>query len=60
MSEFRRDLVERVFIILDRDDDGLVDINDMKAVYNAKRHPDVMNGKKSADACLIEFLETFE
>jgi len=60
MNEFRRDLVERVFIILDRDNDGLIDISDMKAVYNARRHPDVMHGKKSEEATLNEFLDTFQ
>jgi Ca2+-binding EF-hand superfamily protein len=42
LNDFRRDLVERVFIILDRDDDGVVDIQDIKYTFNAKRHPDVM------------------
>jgi len=30
LNDYRRDLVERVFIILDRDDDGLVDATDIK------------------------------
>lgn len=60
MNEFRRDLVERVFIILDADDDGIVDINDIKLFYNAARHPEVMQGKKSEAASLSEFLESFE
>ena len=50
LNEFRRDLVERVFIIMDADDDGLVDINEIKACYNAAKHPEVMQGKKSEAA----------
>jgi calcyphosin len=60
MNEYRRDLVERVFIIMDRDNDGLVVINDLKTGYNAKKHPDVMQGKRSVDAVYQEFVETFE
>ena len=50
MNEFRRDLVERVFIILDRDDDGQLEMSEAKAAYMAKKHPDVMQGKKAEEA----------
>jgi hypothetical protein len=60
LNDFRRDLVERVFIILDKDDDGLVDIKDIKLVYNTKRHPDVMQGKRPEEAVRSEFYESFE
>jgi Ca2+-binding EF-hand superfamily protein len=42
MNDFRRELVERVFIILDKNNDGVIDISDVKKVYNAKKHPDVL------------------
>lgn len=32
----------------------------MRGVYNAKKHPDVIAGKKSEDDILKEFLQTFE
>lgn len=60
MSEYRREMVERVFIILDRNDDGLVDVTDLKAVYNAQKHPDVMQGRRSFEAVNQEFIETFD
>ena len=60
MNDFRRDLVERAFIILDKNNDGYIDSSDIKTIYNAKRHPDVISGKRSEQAVLIEFLETFE
>lgn len=60
MNEERRELVERVFIILDRNNTGIVDFQEMKRAYNAKRHPDVMQGKKSAEAALMEFSDTFD
>lgn len=45
---------------LDKDGNGWVDINDIKGTYNANKHPDVMQGKKTEDQILQEFLETFE
>jgi hypothetical protein len=38
----------------------VIDINDIKGVYNASRHPDVKSGKKTEDEVLGEFIETFE
>ena len=39
---------------------GVVEINDLKGVYNAKQHPDVKSGRKTEDEILAEFLDTFE
>ena len=60
MSNQRKKLVMQAFNKLDKDKSGFVDINDIKGVYNAKRHPDVVSGKKSEEDILMEFLETFE
>ena len=45
---------------MDKDGNGYIDINDIKGVYSAKTHPDVLNGKKTEEQILLEFLETFE
>lgn len=45
---------------MDKDGSGFIDINDIKGVYNAKKHPDVLAGKKTEEQILLEFLETFE
>lgn len=60
MNAFRKALVAQAFNKLDRDNSGILDIEDIRNVYNAKGHPDVRSGKKSEDAILGEFLETFE
>jgi len=60
MNEFRMNLVEQAFTIIDKDGSGEIDINDIKDVYNGKMHPDVKAGKKTEDEVLMEFLETFE
>ena len=35
-------------------------IDDAKAAYNAKRHPDVLQGKRTEQTVLVEFIETLE
>jgi len=60
MNSFRRGLCEKAFRIMDRDKSGVLSIDDIKGVYNAKKHPDVINGKKTEDEILGEFLDTFE
>ena len=60
MTPQRLKLVQLAFKKLDRDGSGIVDINDIRGVYNATKHPDVISGKKKEDQVLNEFLETFE
>jgi len=60
LNEFRKGFIRRAFKKLDKDGNGTLEIADIKGVYNAKKHPDVINGKKTEDDVLLEFLETFE
>lgn len=60
MNNFRKKFVDQAFSKMDADQNGYLDINDIKGVYNAKFHPDVKAGKKTEDDILMEFLETFE
>lgn len=60
MNQFRQGLVKQAFKKIDRDGSGVLDINDIKGVYNASSHPEVRSGKKTEDEILGEFLETFE
>lgn len=32
---------------MDKDKSGFIDINDMRGVYNASKHPDLIAGKKT-------------
>lgn len=60
MGKPRKDIVMKAFAKLDKDGNGWIDINDIKGVYNASKHPDVLQNKKTEDQILQEFLETFE
>jgi Ca2+-binding EF-hand superfamily protein len=60
MNIGRKALVRRAFEKIDRNGNGILELDDIKGVYNAKFHPDVKSGKKSEDEVLSEFLDTFE
>jgi len=47
MSQFRVNIALQAFDKLDKDGNGYVDYNDLKGVYNGKKHPDVIAGKKT-------------
>lgn len=60
MNNFRKKLVQQAFGKLDKDGSGFIELTDIKGVYNASRHPDVIQGKRTEDEVLLEFIETFE
>jgi len=60
MNAFRKALVKLAFEKLDKDGNGHIDIHDIKNVYDASKHPAVIQGKKTIEEILTEFLETFE
>jgi Ca2+-binding EF-hand superfamily protein len=60
MNEFRKGFCMKAFASMDTDKSGVLDIDDIRQRYNAKKHPDVIAGKKTEDEILYEFLDTFE
>jgi hypothetical protein len=45
---------------VDKNGNGIIEVDDIKATYSAKQHPDVKSGKKTEEEVLSEFLDTFE
>ena len=60
MNKMRTQLVEMAFAKLDKTNDNVVTIDDLKGVYNVKAHPDYLNGNKTESQLLKEFLKKFE
>lgn len=60
MNQFRKNICMKAFKKLDLDNSNHVTIDDIKHIYNAKKHPDVISGKKTEDDVLFDFLETFD
>lgn len=60
LTKNRRALVEKAFQKLDANGNGVVEVDDLVGVYNASKHPAVLEGRKTEEQVLGEFLETFE
>ena len=56
----RKLLVQQAYKKLDKNSDGIVNLEDLKGVYNASNHPEVRLGRKTEDEVLCEFLDTLE
>jgi len=56
----RASMVNRCFGVMDKDGSGVIDSRDLKGIYCAKEHPDVIAGKKTEEQVLIEFLNQFD
>ena len=60
MNDFRKSLVNQAFKKLDVNGTGEITFDEMEAKYNAKDHPEVMNGKKTEEEIFKEFIDTFQ
>jgi hypothetical protein len=60
MNDKRKNTVILAYKKLDKDGNGVINIDDIKGRYNAANHPDVKMGKKTEEDVLYEFLDTFE
>ena len=53
-------MIKKIFQFFNKDNNGKVPINEIKILFNPKRHPDVINGKKSESEIYGEFLDIIE
>ena len=60
MNSFRKGIASKAFKLLDKNSDGIITVEDVKEMYSAAKHPDVIARKKTEDDVLTEFLDTFE
>ena len=60
LNSRRKALVRRAFQQLDVDGNGVLEVSDVRQLYSADKHPDVVAGKRTRDEVLQEFLDTFE
>jgi calcyphosin len=70
MNEARKQSVRQAFDILDENKNGLIEYDDIKSIYcfnstfldtySASKNPAVIEGRKTEQEVLEEFLSTFE
>ena len=60
MNDRRRKIVLQAFKMFDKNQNGVIEMDDIRDSYNAKLHPEVKSGKKNEEEVLAEFLDTFE
>ena len=56
----KQSIIQNLFNIFNKDQQGNVLINDIKKLFNPKRHPDVVSGKKSPEEIFGDFLDELE
>ena len=60
MNDRRKRIVKQLFNTFDRDNNDLINLDEVRNTFDPANHPDVKNGKKTEDEVLAEFLDTFE
>ena len=53
-------MVHMAFRVLDKDNSGVIDMDDIVAVYDASRHPEVIAKKKTVDQVLRDFIDQMD
>eukprot|EP00759_Apiculatamorpha_spiralis_P003984 PhF_6_TR12261/c0_g1_i1/m.19429 len=60
MPPCRRDLVLQAYSLLDANCDGNVTMEDIKTLFDASHHPEVISGKRTADSVYEEFCKSWD
>ena len=60
MNDRRKNIVQKVFDNFNKNDQNEVALSEIKQKYNAGRHPDVVNGRKSREEEFGDFLDKLE
>ena len=53
-------MVEKAFAMLDRDGSGVITIPDIAGIYDVSMNPEFLEGRKTRDEILTDFLGNFE
>ena len=60
LSERRKTMVDKAFELIDRNNNGSISIADIDAIYDVSQNQDFIDGKKTREEILQEFLNGFD
>ena len=60
LSERRVNMVKKAFKMLDKDASGQITISDIAGIYDVSMNPEFLEGRKTKDEILAEFLNNFD
>lgn len=60
LSERRVNMVKKAFMMLDKDASGQITVSDIAGVYDVSMNPEFLEGRKTRDEILAEFLNNFD
>ena len=60
LTKRRLGMVEKAFAMLDRDGSGVITIQDISGIYDVSMNPEFLEGRKTRDEILTDFLGNFE
>jgi len=60
MSKSRKDIIAKAFHKLDKTGDGVITIDDLRGVYNARHHKKYVNGEWTEEQVFASFLSSFD
>ena len=60
LSERRINMVKKAFSILDNDGSGIIKVNDIDGIYDVSMNPEFLEGRKTKNEILTEFLNNFD
>jgi len=56
----RKVMVQKAFSMLDKSGEGCVTVSDIASIYDVSMNPEFLEGRKSRDEILTDFLSNFE
>ena len=60
MNDLRKNIVKKAFNKFDKNGNGVIEVDDLIDIYNARMHPDVRSGKKTEEEVFGDFIDNFE
>jgi len=53
-------MVDKAFAMLDKDGSGVINLEDIAGIYDVSMNPEFLEGRKTRDEILTDFLSNFE